>query len=263
MRFFPQLWTGASGQYPLVRRRITRTVTNTLMSGWQRKSIDAGERRVEWDLVATGLTTTERDELQNLFDDVEGRLETFTFLDPMQNLFLWSEDLTASAWLRGPLLQFTGNMPDPFDETRSVRISNVGAAAQQVTQSIGGPAWYQYCLSMWARTDAATDLTLLRFANGNTDSSVLHVTTNWNRLCFSGKLNSTSEGVVHGIELPAGATVEIFGIQLEPQVGASGYKRRGGETAVFDKCRFREDHLTFTAEGPNEYSTSLGIMANL
>ena len=263
MRFFPQLWTGATAQYPIIRRRIVRTVVNSFLAGAADKALDGGERRLEWDIAASGLTNAERDQLQALFDEVEGRLRTFTFMDPMQNLLLSTDDLTADSWTRGPLLQLTSGLADPEGGTKATQVVNTGAAAQRITQAISGFAGFQYCFSLWIRSAVSTQVALLRFAGGQIHSSIYGVTSLWNRICLSGKLTSAAESIEHGCELQPGVSVELFGSQLEAQVGPSGYKRRLEESAVITNARFRDDQLSFTAHGPNNHSVAFGITATV
>jgi hypothetical protein len=54
MLVFPQLATGAVGQYPIVKRRRARTVVNEAADGVQVKLADAAAAAVEWDLAFSG-----------------------------------------------------------------------------------------------------------------------------------------------------------------------------------------------------------------
>jgi hypothetical protein len=65
--YFPQLLSGASVQYPFVKRRIHRTVSNVMPDGRQLKLLDAGASRIEWDLTFETLSSTERTALEMFF----------------------------------------------------------------------------------------------------------------------------------------------------------------------------------------------------
>ena len=64
--------------------------------------------------------------LISLYSDVEGRLGSFTFLDPTDNLLLWSEDLTQTAWESNSLLTITAGVADPKGGTSANQIANTG-----------------------------------------------------------------------------------------------------------------------------------------
>ena len=91
MLYFPQLTTAAVSQFPGVRRLIHRTVVNRQADGREWKLADPGAQAMEWELELRGLTDTEAEAIQALFDATEGRRETFTFLDPFDNVLRWSE----------------------------------------------------------------------------------------------------------------------------------------------------------------------------
>ena len=113
MLYFPQLTTGAVAQYPLRRSSATRSVVNRLVGGPDVKLYDAGAGRVTWHLTFTGLSSVEASSIEALFGAAEGRLHEFTWLDPTTNLLPWSEDFSASAWVKG-MLQLTPGQNGPF-----------------------------------------------------------------------------------------------------------------------------------------------------
>ena len=167
MLYFPQLDSGASVQYPFVKRRIFRTVVNTLADGSAAKLLDPGATMVAWELQFASLSGAERARLEGFFHAVEGRLGSFTLLDPTENLLLWSGDLDAGVWTAGPQLSVTGGIADPGGGTSATHLANTGAADQSITQSIEAPGWYCYCFSVYARSSATGRLTLFRSAGGD------------------------------------------------------------------------------------------------
>src|SRR5262245_7366115 len=104
MLYFPQLLTGAVGQYPIHKRRLSRTVLNESESGDRVTLADPDAAAVEWILDFEALSDRESDALTSLFNSVEGRLGDFTFLDPTDNLLCWSEKLDEPVWERNSLV---------------------------------------------------------------------------------------------------------------------------------------------------------------
>src|SRR5579863_2785879 len=162
MFYFPQLSTGSIGQYPIQKRRALRTVVNEAADGSQYKLADANFPAVEWTLAFQTLTDAERDALLALMDNVEGRLGSFTFLDPADNLLVWSEDLTQTAWTNNSLVTVTAGVADPNGGTSANGISNTGSGALPIEQIINGPGWFRYAFSMQARSGASQQLTLVQ-----------------------------------------------------------------------------------------------------
>ncbi|HOK48045.1 MAG TPA: hypothetical protein PLK67_19010, partial [Bryobacteraceae bacterium] len=114
MLCFPQLLTGAVGQFPggkVIRRR---TVVNETEDGRTVKLGDAAAGEVEWVLELKGLADSEWEAIENLFEVVEGRLGTFTFLDPFGNLLSWSEDLSAAVWQKSQGVSIAKGYEDPL-----------------------------------------------------------------------------------------------------------------------------------------------------
>jgi hypothetical protein len=68
MPYFPQLSSGATGQYPVQKRRTERTIINQLPDGHTVKFADAGAEQVEWQLTFQDLTDSEIAGLQQFCD---------------------------------------------------------------------------------------------------------------------------------------------------------------------------------------------------
>ena len=66
-----------------------------------------------------------------------------------------------------------------------------------------------------------------------------------------------------GVQLPAGAVVEIFGFQAEAQAEASDYKRTASFGGVYPSTRFMDDRLVWTAEGPDNHSTEVRTVSKV
>jgi hypothetical protein len=263
MLYFPQLSTGSIGQYPIQKRRAMRTVVNEAADGSQYKLADTRAESVEWTLSFQTLTDTERDTIITLWDNVEGRLGSFTLLDPTDNLLLWSEDLTQTAWTHNSLLTVTSGAPDPNGGTSASHISNTGSGASPVQQIINGPGWFRYAFSMQARGDQSQQLTLIRSTATGSQSRSFSVGPTWKPLLLSGQLGGTDDSVTFGIQVEPGNSVDLYAIQVEAQIGASGYKMTTSSGGVYSQARFLDDELAMTTDGPNQHSCVMRIHAQV
>jgi hypothetical protein len=144
MLVFPQLTTGALAQFPVRKLRQKRTVTNTLGDMTMVKLADPQGETTEWRLEYTGLSDAEVMNLQQFYLAAEGRLNIFTFLDPMANLFAWSDQLNNGAWTTDPFLALTGGITDAAGGSNAWTLSNSGGAPQTITQTINAPGGYTY-----------------------------------------------------------------------------------------------------------------------
>src|SRR5882724_8082411 len=107
MLVFPQLSSGAMSLYPLTKTIRQRTVVNTLADGKTDIYPDPDAASVGWELQAKGLTAAEWNSIETLFQASSGMWKSFTFLDPVGNLFAESENFGASAWTNGALITLT------------------------------------------------------------------------------------------------------------------------------------------------------------
>ncbi len=261
MLVFPQLQTGAGGQFPIIRRRTLTTMGNTLADGSRIVYADGPLRANAWDLTLRDLSDNECAAIQQLFESVEGRKGTFTFLDPVSNLLAHSEELDGSCWTKDPMLQITTGIDDPMGGHRAIRLINAGQTGQSLTQSLAAPAWFGYSMSVYARSDAASPLSLVRSSPTNTQMRVFTTGPGWTRCAVSGALNATESTVAFALQLPAGASVDLFGIQVEAQPGASAYKASGAHNGVYSHARFDHDMLRSVCDGPDQNRLDIRIVA--
>jgi len=263
MPYLPQLATGALAQYPIRKSREIRSAVNRLEDGSERKLLDPYNHIVSWQLAYSGLSAEERVKLEEFFEAVEGRLGTFTFLDPTDNLLLWSERLTNAAWVNGPMLVFSEGVADPSGTNRATRITNSGGTTQAVEQAVEGPASYVYCLSLYARSTMAASVSLVRSSPNATDIANYGLTSAWRRLTHSGGFENSDEIVQFRIQLEAGATIDVFGIQVECQPAASEYKQTTSRSGVYPGARLENDMLRIVAEDVGSHSCELLVTATL
>lgn len=260
MLVFPQLSSGCQVVYPVRKKPAVRTVVNSLSDGRRVVYSDADGAPVEWELRAEGLTLEERQAIEALHNAAGGRLRTFTFLDPTANLLARSEEFDQSAWVKDPLLTLTTGMADPFGGIAAVRVANVGAASQAVRQTLAAPGMFRYSFSIWARAVIGTSMTMQALA-GAVVASVVGVTPEWRRYELRAAPGAASNEVSFGIELASGASVDLFGAQVDSQPAASEYKRTGSRGGVYEFARFASDELTVRAEGTDVYSAAIRIVS--
>lgn len=259
MLYFPQLETGSTIQFPCTKRVRQRTVINELADGSEVKLFDPAAYRVEWQISLAALTSAEWNAMAALFQAAEGQLGTFTFLDPFGNLLAWSEDLSAAAWTKDAGLTLTASAADPMGGTLATSVSNGAGADQSIAQTAGVPSWYRYCLSVYARSSTAGQVTLFATAGAESTRQSFATGTAWTRLTLAVHIQTQQDTAVFGATIPGGAAIELFGFQLEPQVGASSYKTTGAQSGVYPNASFLDDVLEMTSEAPGIFSCPVRI----
>jgi len=205
-------------------------------------------------LQARGLTSVEWKSIEDLFKAVSGQWQTFTFLDPAGNLLANSEDFATATWTNGPLLQFTPGMADPLGTTRATRIVNAGQSAAAMAETLQVPQNFVYCVSVWARTDAGSEARLLPTAEA------FALGTEWRRISTRVDLGQNGTGITFGVQLNPGASMDLFGMQVEAQLAASDYKKTGSTGGV-RVARFAKDALTVRAQSTDVYDVTVRIVS--
>jgi hypothetical protein len=263
MLYYPQLSTGAISQFPVKRSLTMRTVANQLPSGLTIRMADQGLQKVQWQLRYAGITDAERTSIEGLFEASEGQLNTFTFLDPTANLLAWSEDWTQAVWTADALLLVNGGVQDPFGNSNGMQLTNTAQATGQVLQNIAAPSSFEYSFSVYVRSNAPTMLQLMATANGQTFLTPIFAGNLWMRAATRVNLSVQQDGISFGIQLPAGAQVDVFGAQVEGQPQAGLYKKTIDLGGVYADTRFSADLLTFTADATDQNSCQLGLISDL
>lgn len=260
MLTFPQLASGAGAQYPLTRSRSRRTVRNVLPDGSDVKFTDEGAGAARWDVNLRELSDAEVQAVVNLFTACEGRLRTFTFVDPGANLLAASSDVTNAVWHKDPLLQVTAGIADPTGGTRAFGLVNAGQAPQSLRQTLAAPGSFQYCFSLYARSAGAAAIRLIRSSATANQATGFALGGNWQRISSSGALGGSDPSVTFAIELVAGAAVEVFGLQVEAQVSPSAYMETG-PSGLYSRARFDMDTLTAVALAPGRSDLIVKIVS--
>jgi hypothetical protein len=261
MSYFPQLPSGATGQYPIQKRRIGRTISNQLADGHMVKFADAGAEQVAWQLTFQDLTDSEIANLQQFFSACEGQLKGFTFLDPLGNLLAWSETLNQPPWESSTLLRFTTGIDDPNGGSGATRIVNPTGSELGLKQSVNAPGGLVYCLSAYVRSQNSVSISLFRQTPDASDSQPYVAQATWYRVSLSGSLSTAAGSITVGITVPSGQSVDVYGFQLEPQPAASPYKPSFSASGVYADAHFSQDAFAVTTTGPNRNQCTLAVLA--
>jgi hypothetical protein len=259
--YFPQLSSGAVAQYPIRKVRLTRTVKNVLADGSMIVYSDPDGGRLIWELSYTDLSTADSEAIRAHFDACVGPFRAFTFIDPTENMLLWSADLRTSAWQNSSLIDVVPGAGDPEGGSTGFLLTNTGQSNQEISQEIIVPANFQYCLSLYAASAQASTITVLRRGNSTEERTSVRVAPSWTRVVSSGQLNDAGTNLAVGISLAAGQRVQLYGIQLEAQLAPSRYRPTTQTSGVFRNAHWAVDQLTVIAEAPNLFSTSFSIEA--
>ena len=250
MTVFPQLSTGATAQFPFERELRFRTLVQASLDGVELRTTEDEFEERRWQLTFEDLTGAEWQQLQTFFEEAEGRLGEFVFLDPGGNLLRWTDRLDDPAWeTSGVSLSAGGD--DPLDDTTAWLVSGSGA----LTQRIAAPASLVYVASVWARE--ASPGAALRFgAVGGLSKIEFSQHSDWRRYQLP-VAGGGGDEIEFRLE-PAGS-VQIFGPQVEAQRTASSYKPSGSQGGVYPHARFDQDSLADASEGPGRHSTIVRI----
>ncbi len=126
---------------------------------------------MQWRLAYSDLTDGERLSIESLFEASQGQLNTFTFLDPTDNLLMWSEDWTQAVWTPDPLLQVSSGVQDPLGGSAAMQLTNTAQTTQQIIQNISGPSSFVYCYSVYLRSNVPETIQLVVTAAGQVSSN--------------------------------------------------------------------------------------------
>lgn len=263
MLYYPQLSTGSISQFPIARRTVTRTVTNEMLGGDTIRMGDPNAALVQWQLQYSNLTDDEWSAIEELFETAEGQLNTFVFLDPTDNLLMWSEDWTQPVWSADPMLQVTGGAQDPLGGTDAMNLTNSAQTTQRIVQLTAGPSWFQYCFSVYLCSDSPAAIELVVTSNGVDALTTIEIGSAWQRAFTSSILAIQADGISFGLQLPAGTEIMAFGAQVEAQPAAGPYKKNIDLGGVYPVTRFNFDSLLRNTDAVNQNSGSVNLVSAL
>jgi hypothetical protein len=265
--FFPQLTSGASAQYPIGKSRFIRTIQNVMADGSFYAATDPGAGRLQWQFSYVDLSFADVTALQAFFDLCAGPVQPFTFIDPTDNMLVESLDFRQQLPWRpmGGLVTLQPGVTDPFGGSGAFTATNTAQISQEIAQMLTVPTNYQYCFSVYARTDSSSpSITLTRVgATPPGASTICSVGPQWTRLVSSGQLNDAGTQLTVAIGLAAGQRVSLYGPQLEAQLAPSRYRSTTNIGGVYTNAHWAVEELPIVAEAPNLYSVSFTIEAAL
>ena len=259
MLAFPQLSSGAVSQFPFRKETRSRTLVNGAADGSEIKAGDVDFHSRRWELALHNLSDGEWQAIEDLHIQTEGRLQTFLFLEPGNNLLSWSETLADPTWTKDAGITTTDGQADPLGGTRGGKISNSGSVGA-LSQGLAIPASYRYSGSLWARTSSPGASLEVSDGAAQVVSAAFDSTNQWKRYSVGYNLSSGLETVLFRIVVPGGATVDLYGPQLEAQPAPSQYKKTTKQAGVYSNARFAEDVLGDRATGVNRHSGVIRIV---
>ncbi len=255
MLYFPRLRTGAIAQLPFQKTVALRTLLNSLPDGSTISAADSSFIERTYDLSLSGLTLDEVNAMNTLFQSAEGKLNSFSFVDPAANLLCWSSDLTQACWNRDPQLVVTP-AADAFGGSTGAILSNGGQTSQCLSQSVNAPSALTYTFSAYLRcdTNATAELSIGGF------SLTAVIGSAWRRWSVPSS-GGNSSGIPFTLSIPAGQSVQACGLQAEAQPCAGAYKATTSRGGAYPTSRFDQDTLAVAADGTGNYSCKVRVLA--
>lgn len=257
--YYPQLSSGALVQYPIKKTRLFRTVKNVLPDGSIFLISDPGYSHLLWTLSYSGLASSDIQALQAHFAACNGPFHEFTFIDPTDNMLLWSSDLSNSVWQSSSLIKIQANTADPFGGSAAFTITNNGQTNQTFSQTISVPAGYQYCFSVYLASVQQATGALLRSGSSTTQGMNASVSQTWQRIVSTGQLSESGEVFTVALSLLPGQQLLVYGPQLEAQVSPSTYRPTAQQSAVYPGSHWSIEQLSIVATAPDLFSTAFTI----
>lgn len=263
MNVFPQLTSGSIVQYPLQAQRRVRTVVTRSADGYRTTFPDPLVQESSWQVHLDALSDTEWVALENLFATSEGRLATFLFVDPTDNMLLHSENFSNSVWSKAPGIVIGLAVAGPLVGANATAVSNSSASLQRISQTLVAPGTYRYTFSVWARSVAENQMRLI-VQSGNSYAEQLYAPgANWSRLVLPVILSSEEDTADVILELASSSSFEIFGAQLEAQPAPSTYKKTTTNAGVYQDARFAEDTLVQLTTEPGQHRSVIRIVTRV
>lgn len=261
MLIFPQLSTGALVQYPIRKTRLERTILNISEDGRSTAFSDSFAKVIHWDLSYRGLTDAEVLSLVSFYEACEGPLQSFLFFDVSENLLSYSEDYTQPVWVLNSLVAMESGIDDPFGTARASRLTNTSGGNLTITQTAGVPGIINTAFSAYLRAKGPLNGVGLARTDGSTNTFVpLQPSTSWTRFslntAFASSISMTSD---FSIAIPPGASLDLFGLQVDAQPFPGKYVTSVAETGVFPSARFDSNKVNVIATDVGQSSIKLSI----
>lgn len=257
MRIFPELISGAAAQFPWRRTISYRAVRNRFSAG---EEIDYGDASFEtrrWELPLTDLEDSEWQAIRDLFEETGGRRLPFTFVEPGANLLAWSESLEQEVWAKSSGVSVNSGQPDPGGGSAATNLTAGGNWT--VSQSIAAPASRAFAASAWLKCNASGSTLVLSDGAGQSKQLQISGDNVWRLYELPWRQISAAEQIIFAISGSGGAAIGAYGLQVEPQLGRSSYKRTKEQSGVFANAFFDQDSLEQSLAAPNQNSGTVRI----
>ncbi len=183
----------------------------------------------------------------------------FTFIDPTDNMLLWSSDLSNPAWQRSTLVSVEQDASDPFGGSGAFVVTNNAEGNQEFTQTLSVPAGFTYCFSIYIASSQQTTVTLIRRGDSVTQLLGVSAGQRWSRAISAGQLDDLGTEFTIGLRLSAGQQITVWGAQLEAQPAPSQYRRTAQRSGVHSNSHWAVEQLSIAATAPDLYSTAFTI----
>jgi hypothetical protein len=221
---------------------------------------DEGSARRIWNLNFRGLTDGELETVTNLFQECGGSWKPFLFIDPLHNLLGWSEEFGRDTWIRDGAVQISGTSDDPDGGQRATRVINTAQIEQNLHQTVAVPGGFWYTLSVFARSDSGTSVELFQRCGEGAIRKAFSIGSRWGRLELAGRVDASSSNIQFGFTLQAGASIYLYGAQVDCQPSASAYCATTLPRGVYPDARFGEEGLQIQHDGPDQHSLACSII---
>jgi hypothetical protein len=244
---------------PLTREVRFTTRLNRTPDFTELRAQDQAAPLFRWDLQLGPLSDAEFAAIQGFYAARGGGYESFVFLDPLDNLLQWSEDFSQAAWLKSNPsgISITSGIADPLGGSTAQAIANTGGSVNTLSQSIAAnPQGITLTASVWLLGTVTLRLT---DGAGQTFSSTV-TAGSWTRHSVSGMFASAGSQIVFAIDLPASASVSLFGAQLVATAGAGSYTRTTTVSGFHPNCAFDSQPLAHRVVAPGVNHVKLSIL---
>ena len=168
--------------------------------------------------------------------------------------------LSAGSWTNGALISLTAGIGDPLGTTRATRVVNGGDCGGGGDADAGGAGELSILLEYVGEDSGRIERDSDGFDDGGERGDYVSTDGELAADFDSVNLALATASVTFGAQLAAGATVDLFGMQVEAQLAPSDYKMTGTNGGVYSSARFASDSLTVMAQSTDVYDATIRIV---
>jgi hypothetical protein len=213
------------------------------------------------------ITDAELVALRDFFEDRNGRLEEFIFLDPSGNLVKYSEDFANVDWTKTNL-SLGALTTDPYNGSLAYPITATtsdGFMSAPVLPA-GDASGFVLTASAWVKPQSPGQTLEIGFTDGGGSvlgSRTWQITTvgRWYRIHYTHTLASAAavRMKLGGFSTWNATTIHVFGVQVVALPAEGGYVKSPACYGYRPKCRFDMDEFKWRKTGPDENTVSFSI----